>query len=164
LTPGKPGMKGSAASPAAYLRALAGLLLLCCLAGCGRAGSAREGEDAVRRFLERYFQTWSDQDMEGYGACFHESARVTYLDQSGAPRTETLSDFLHGQRMGHKTSPVRMTETADTMEVLMDGRAALARVEWTLVKGAEKTRGIDHFSLIQTRQGWKIIHLLFYNH
>jgi hypothetical protein len=44
----------------------------------------------------------------------------------------------------------------------MDDRAAMARVRWTLVKGSEKSTGIDHFSLIKMAGSWKIIHLLFY--
>ncbi len=147
------------------LPALTSLLLAFFLAACGgRAEAGHPGEPALRAFLERYFSTWSAQDMEGYAACFHETARVTWLPAKGAaPRTDTLSDFLHGQRLGHQTATEPMHETADHMEILMDERSALARVKWTLVKGAEKTTGIDHFSLVKTPQGWRIIHLLFYS-
>ncbi len=144
---------------------LGSLLLMVIAAACGGRSSApaHPGEPAVRAFLERYFSTWSAQDMDGYAACFHETARVTWLPEGGEnPRTDTLSDFLHGQRLGHKTSPEPMTETAGSMEILMDDRAALARVPWTLVKGAQRSTGIDHFSLIKTPAGWKIIHLVFY--
>lgn len=146
------------------LLALAGWLLAFSLTSCDAHPEAHPEESAVRAFLERYFSTWSAQDMDGYGACFHETARVTWLPAKGAPpRTDTLSDFLHGQRLGHQTATEPMRETADHMEVLMDERSALARVKWTLVKGAQKTTGIDHFSLIKTPQGWRIIHLLFYS-
>jgi hypothetical protein len=147
------------------------LLLLACLllfAGtpsCTKQEPPHQDEPAVRAFLENYFKTWSTQDMDGYAACFHETARVTFVtDRNGTPQSETLSDFLYGQRMGHKTAAEPMRETADSMSILMDDRAALARVPWTLVKGAQKTTGIDHFSLIKTPSGWKIIHLLFYSH
>ncbi len=144
---------------------LACLALAAALAACGRsAPAASPQEKEARAFLERYFATWSAQDMDGYAACFHESARVTWLPAKGSnPQTDTLSDFLHGQRLGHQTSPEPMRETADHMDILMDGRAAIARVRWTLLKGAQRTTGIDHFSLIHTPSGWKIIHLLFYS-
>jgi hypothetical protein len=138
------------------------LLLACCLLGCAPAPEHHPDETAVRAFLTRYFSTWSAQDMAGYGDCFHESARITYLPLSGPPRTDSLTDFLYGQRMGHKTSPDPMTEVADAMHIQMDDRAAIARVSWTLTKAQQKTTGIDHFSLIKTPAGWKIIHLLFY--
>lgn len=144
------------------------LLLLCTLtaaglSSCDKSGASHPEEPEVRAFLERYFSTWSAQDMDGYAACFHDAARVTYVaDRSGSQRTETLSDFLHGQRMGHKTAAEPMTEIADSMDIQMDDRAALARVRWTLLKGADRSTGIDHFSLIKTTAGWKIIHLLFY--
>lgn len=63
----------------------------------------------VREFLTRYFATWSAQDMDGYGACFHEQARVSFVHQ-GVPQTQGLTDFIHGQKLGHATSPVQMTE------------------------------------------------------
>jgi len=141
---------------------LGSLLLSLFFLSCGPPPEAHPEEPAVRAFLTRYFSTWSSQDMEGYGDCFHESARITYLPDTGPPRTDTLTDFLYGQRMGHKTSPDPMSEVADTMHIQMDGRAAIARVSWTLTKAQQKTTGIDHFSLIKTPAGWKIIHLLFY--
>jgi hypothetical protein len=147
---------------ALFLRLIC-LIALIGLPSCEKSDSQLAEEPAVRAFLERYFSTWSAQDMDGYAACFHESARVTYVaDRSGNQRTETLSDFLHGQRMGHKTATEPMTEIADSMDIQTDDRAALARVHWTLLKGAQKSTGIDHFSLIKTTSGWKIMHLLFY--
>jgi hypothetical protein len=146
---------------------LAALALLLSLGCKGRDGTPPSAETArveaeIRSFLDRYFATWSAQDMDGYADCFHEQARVTFVQPNGEITTDTRSDFLHGQRLGHQTSRERMTETADRIDLEFDHRAALARVRWTLSRGVEKTRGIDHFSLIRTSQGWKIIHLLFY--
>lgn len=143
---------------------LGSLLILLVSFSCSPAPQDNPDEAAVRDFLTRYFSTWSAQDMDGYADCFHESARVTYLPDKGQPRTDTLTDFLYGQRMGHKTSPDPMTEVADSMIIQMDDRAAIARVSWALTKSQQKTTGIDHFSLIKTPAGWKIIHLLFYAH
>jgi hypothetical protein len=145
---------------------LASLILVTGTPSCSKPDSPlSKDEPAIRAFLENYFKTWSTQDMDGYAACFHETARITLVtDRNGTPQSETLSDFLYGQRMGHKTAAEPMRETADSMSILSDDRAALARVPWTLVKGTQKTTGIDHFSLIKTPSGWKIIHLLFYSH
>ena len=155
------------AAPFRILLTLAALLLG---VGCGVSGgpsakapaASAQTETEIRDFLTRYFSTWSAQDMEGYASCFHEQARISFVQPDGRVTTDTRSDFLHGQRLGHQTSPERMTETADRMDLQFDERAALARVRWTLLKGAQKTTGIDHFSLVRTPQGWKIIHLLFY--
>ena len=70
------------------------LLLLACLllsAGtpsCTKQEPSHQDEPAVRAFLENYFKTWSSQDMDGYAACFHETARVTgyYRQQESAIR------------------------------------------------------------------------------
>jgi Putative lumazine-binding len=144
---------------------LASLLFAAGILSCSKhESSPKDGDPAVRAFLENYFRTWSNQDMDGYASCFQDSARITFVtDAKGTLHTETLSDFLHGQRMGHKTATEPMRETADSMIVHSDDRAAIARVPWTLIKGNQRSTGIDHFSLIKTPAGWKIVHLLFYS-
>lgn len=148
----------------ALFLALAGLLLAALNTACGRREIPSPSQEEVRAFLNHYFETWSSQDMDGYAACFHESARVTWLPQGReAPVIDTLADFLHGQRLGHQTAAEPMHEAADHIEILMDERAALARVRWTLIKGRERSTGIDHFSLARTPAGWRIMHLLVYS-
>ncbi|MDZ4287259.1 MAG: hypothetical protein U0984_04835, partial [Prosthecobacter sp.] len=75
-----------------FLVALLSCSLL--LSACNRADYAEE--PVLRTFLERYFSTWSAQDMEGYGACFDPAARITFVDQSGHGSSQGLTDFLHG--------------------------------------------------------------------
>jgi hypothetical protein len=133
------------------------------LASCSPANTPAAGDDTdVREFLTRYFSTWSAKDMDGYGACFHEQARVTFVHQ-GAPQTQGLTDFLHGQKLGHATASVPMTEVPTDMKILRDERTAQASVRWKLTKGAEITTGTDCFTLIKTPAGWKIMSLVFYN-
>lgn len=140
------------------------LLAWCCtllLAGCGRA--AQPDEQALKSYLERYFTTWSAQDMEGYGACFHAQARISYVDRNGECRSQGLTDFLHSQKIGHETSASPMTEVPTDIKLSGDARVAQAAVRWRLVKGAEITTGTDYFTLVKTARGWKIITLVFYN-
>ena len=147
------------------IAAASGLLTACSPeANSPTAPSTPRAKEEVTAFLHHYFKTWSDQDMDGYAACFHETARITWLPEGkGEPRFDSLSDFLHGQRLSHQTAAEPMRETADHIEILMDDRAALARVQWTLVKGNNRTTGIDHFSLAHTPSGWRITHLLVYS-
>ncbi|MBB5035511.1 nuclear transport factor 2 family protein [Prosthecobacter vanneervenii] len=133
------------------------------LSGCGAQEAASRVETAdVREFLTHYFSTWSAKDMDGYGACFHEQARVVFVHQ-GAPHSYGLTDFLHGQKLSHATTTVPMTEVPTDMKILRDDRTAQASVRWKLTKGSEITTGTDCFTLIQTPAGWKIMSLVFYN-
>ncbi len=131
-------------------------------ASCGDR-EPRADDTAVRAFLERYFATWSARDMEGYGACFHPSARILFVEKSGDLGSQGLTDFLHGQKMGHETSPVPMTEKPTDMKITLDERSAQAVVRWRLTKGAETVTGTDLFTLIKTQPGWRIASLVFYN-
>lgn len=143
-------------------RFLAALLLLLAASSCGE-DEAHPDEAAVRVFLNRYFATWSAKDMDGYGACFHPAARVFFVEKSGELGSQGLTDFLHGQKMGHETSPVPMTEAPTDMKITLDARSAQAVVRWRLAKGAETVTGTDLFTLIKTQSGWQIASLVFYN-
>lgn len=142
---------------------LAVVFLAFLAAGCARKPAAHPEEPAIRSFLERYFSTWSAQDMDGYAACFQEQARVVFVEKSGALRSEGLTDFLHGQRLGHTQSPVKMVEVPLEMHITGDSRVAQAAVKWKLTKGAEIVTGMDYFTLSKTPQGWRIASLVFFN-
>lgn len=123
----------------------------------------KSADDAdVRAFLTRYFSTWSAKDINGYGSCFHEQARITFMHE-GLPQTQGLTDFLHGQKLGHTIATVPMIEVPTDMKILCDERTAQASVRWKLTKGAEIVTGTDCFTLIKTPDGWKIMSLVFYN-
>lgn len=159
-----PCLRPVAAGPTrvATIFCLAGLLLLGGLTGCQKPAATHPDETAIRAFLERYFSTWSTQDMQGYGACFHPQARVYQLGEEGQVLNQGVTDFLHGQRMAHETSPSPMTEHAESMQILGDAKGAQAYVRWVLVKGGKEERGADLFTLQKDASGWKIISLAFY--
>lgn len=139
------------------------LLALVFISACGPQAAEKTAEDQdVRAFLQTYFSTWSAKDMDGYGACFHEQARISYVHQ-GRPQTQGLTDFLHGQKLSHATASAPMTEVPTGMKILRDERTAQASVRWKLTKGADMTTGTDCFTLIKTPAGWKIMSLVFYN-
>ena len=137
------------------------VVLLFLLNGCTKA--ADPGETEVRTFLNRYFSTWSAKDMDGYGACFHPQARITFVGKGGVSQSDGLTDFLHGQRLSHAQSTAPMTEIPTEMKITMDARVAQAAVRWKLTKGAEIVTGTDYFTLIRAESGWKIMSLVFYN-
>jgi len=141
----------------------AAFVLLAFLASCSPQASQPHAEEpAVRSFLNGYFSTWSAKDMDGYGACFHEQARISFVQQ-GQPQTQGRTDFLHGQKMSHATAQTPMTEVPTAMKIIMDDRTAQASVQWKLTQGTRITTGTDCFTLIKTAEGWKILSLVFYN-
>jgi ketosteroid isomerase-like protein len=143
------------------LLALIGVALL--LAACGGGTPpAHPDEPALKAFLERYFSTWSAKDMDGYGACFHPSARITFVNQ-GESVSQGLTDFLHSQRMSHANASHPMVEVPTRMSISGDDKVAQAEVRWKLTKGAEIVTGTDYFTVVKTRGGWRIISLVFYN-
>ncbi len=142
------------------MRHISFFLLALMLMGCQPEPKSDSAD--VREFLTHYFSTWSAKDMDGYGGCFHEQARIVFVHQ-GVPQSQGLTDFLHGQKLSHATTTVPMTEVPTDMKILSDERTAQASVRWKLTKGADITLGTDCFTLIKTSTGWKIMSLVFYN-
>ena len=142
------------------MRLVSFLVLALMLMGCQPEPKSDSAD--VREFLTHYFSTWSAKDMDGYGGCFHEQARIVFVHQ-GVPQSQGLTDFLHGQKLSHATTTVPMKEVPTDMKILSDERTAQASVRWKLTKGADITLGTDCFTLIKTSTGWKIMSLVFYN-
>jgi hypothetical protein len=130
---------------------------------CACSQAAHPEQAGIETFLQRYFSTWSARDMEGYGSCFHPSARITFVEKGGAAAAQGLTDFLHGQKIGHERAASPMTEEPSEMKISGDTRVAQAEVRWRLTKGREIITGTDFFTLVKTAEGWKIASLVFYN-
>ncbi len=135
------------------------------LAACTESktvGAAHPDEAAVRAFLERYFSTWSAQDMAGYEGCFTPEARITYVAPDGKLSGQGLTDFIHSQRMAHAQSAAKMVEVPLEMQISGDALVAQAGVKWQLTKGASIETGLDYFTLRKAADGWRIVSLVFY--
>lgn len=137
-------------------------LFLFGLAACHSASPSDGNDGEVRTFLEHYFSSWSAQDMDAYGHCFADQARITYLDAGGHADVQGVIDFVHGQRLAHQQSSERMNEKPLEMKIQGDNRIKQAAVTWVLKKGSQETRGTDFFTLQHDANGWKIISLVFY--
>lgn len=140
-----------------------GLLGVCVFIITSCTQAAHQEQGGIEAFLNRYFSTWSAKDMDGYAACFHPTARITFVEGGGSASSQGLTDFLHGQKLGHERSPEPMTEVPTAMKISGDGRVAQAEVRWKLTKGRNVVTGTDFFTLIKTSDGWKIGALIFYN-
>ena len=138
------------------------LVALFSLSSCTQASTHPEKSE-IEGFLNRYFSTWSAKDMDGYGGCFHPTARISFVEKGGQCSGQGVTDFLHGQKLGHERSAEPMTEVPTTMKISGDRRVALAEVRWKLTKGREIVTGTDFFTLLKTPDGWRIAGLVFYN-
>lgn len=145
------------------LKVIRGLLLGCLLGFTACSPAAHPESAEIETFLNRYFSTWSAKDMQGYSACFDSSARITFVSKSGPPSSQGLTDFIHGQKLGHERAAEPMVEVPTSMKISGDSRVALAEVRWKLTKGREIVTGTDFFTLMRTADGWRIAALVFYN-
>ncbi len=137
------------------------LLLPFWIISCTQAGPPDQAE--IERFLDRYFSTWSNKDMQGYQDCFAPTARIAFVETSGQSASQGLTDFIHGQKVSHERTSEPMTEVPTSIKLQGDARVVQAEVRWKLTKGRETVTGTDFFTIVRTPQGWKIAALVFYN-
>jgi pyroglutamyl-peptidase len=131
---------------------------------CSMQDSARDPRyPEVKEMVERYFRTWSDQDIKGYNDCFLPEACIQQLDlPSGRLMTFSRPVFIASQRQYHQTSPQRTIEVPETMDVRFEENLARVVVYWKLTAGPRTERGYDHFTLLKQEGNWRIINLVFY--
>jgi hypothetical protein len=116
----------------------------------------------VEEMILRYFRTWSNQDMDGYGDCFRTNACVQFIDDDGRLVTLPLGPFLASQRESHRKAAHRQTEVAESMDIRFEQKLARVVVYWKLTAGPRVEYGYDHFTLMKYKGQWKIVNLAFY--
>ena len=125
-----------------------------------RTDDPREKE--VRELLDRYFKSWSNQDLVRYGQCFMPQAAIQMIDPDRGLVTMPLGPFLQSQQQAHQASRNRMTETPESMTIRFDANLAHALVYWKLVDGERLEYGYDHFTFMKDDGKWRIVNLVFY--
>lgn len=126
------------------------------------AGGDDKNEQEVRDLIERYFRTWSAQDITRYGQCFAPQAVVQLVDDNGGLTSIPLAPFLRSQQDAHRRAVVPMAETPEMIQIRFDANLAHALVYWKLVEGDRVEYGYDHFTFLRVEAKWKIAHLIFY--
>jgi pyroglutamyl-peptidase len=120
------------------------------------------GHQEVEAFIRRYFQTWSDQDMDAYGRCFASNACIQFIDPDGRISLYTLAPFLTSQRESHRRARHRQTEVAESIDIRFEAQLARVVAYWKLTAGPRTEFGYDHFTLIKQQGQWRIANLVFY--
>ena len=139
-----------------------------CLCAAPVAPQATPAPDAdpqqaeVEEMIRRYFQTWSDQDIAGYGACFLPTAVVQFIDSQDQLTSSALGSFLQSQREAHRRARYRQTEVPETIDIRFEQKLARVVVYWKLTAGPKTEYGYDHFTLLKVRGQWRIVNLVFY--
>jgi pyroglutamyl-peptidase len=121
-----------------------------------------EQEREVRDLIDRYFRSWSGQDLVRYGQCFVPQAAIQLIDSSGKLVTMPLAPFLKTQQEAQRNAANPMTETPESVEIRFEAKLARVVVRWKLVDGQRIEYGYDHFTLMRHEGKWRIANLTFY--
>jgi pyroglutamyl-peptidase len=114
----------------------------------------------VKQFVETYFRTWSNRQMDAYAECFHSDAVIQFIDSQGRARNQSKEPFCAEQRSVQSTSPA--VEVPTSIDIRFEAKLARAVVAWKLTQGRRVETGYDHFTLIKLGGRWRIVNLVFY--
>ncbi len=117
---------------------------------------------AVKKLIEGYFKSWSEQRMKDYGNCFAEGSVIQEITRSGEVYTQQKGPFVAGQTSYHKSAVHKAIEVPVRTDVTFEAGLARVVVYWKLTAGPRLQFGYDHFTLIKQDGEWKIVNLVFY--
>ena len=121
-------------------------------------------QEAIGKFLDRYFSSWSAGDMAAYQKCFHPEATIFFLDRENTRQVSyALPSFIRTQEKAHQTAAEKMREIPLEKRITSSDSLGQAAVRWKLFKGGKTTTGVDLFTLVLTGGEWKILHLTVRN-
>lgn len=146
-------------------------LALALSVGCARGTTPPEPADApahqpedIRAFLDRYFGTWSQGDMEAYGALFFPEATITHLRDQKVNWRMQLPPFINSQQQVFSHPGPKPKERYTDFSAQVDAQGASVTAWWTLESPRGVSHGIDRFLLAKDFNGdWRIVALLFYD-
>jgi ketosteroid isomerase-like protein len=114
----------------------------------------------VKQFVEHYFSTWSNVEMDAYADCFLNDAVVQFIDPRGQLHSQGKKAFIAEQRAVQSRNAGK--ETPETIEITFEPNLARAVVFWKLTMKGRVDYGYDHFTLARQDGKWKIVNLVFY--
>ena len=125
------------------------------------AGADDPRAPEVEELIRRYFRTWSNQDIKGYGECFLENAAIQFIDTDGKIKPFALPEFLADQDTVFRAGQ-HETEAPESIDIRFEAELARVVVYWKLTVGPREVLGYDHFTLLQRDGKWGIVNLTWY--
>lgn len=148
-------------------RSLVAALVIMALLGASRAALAQAPPEAevkrtaeVKAFVERYFSTWSRNEMDDYADCFLNEAVIQFIDARGQLQSQGKRTFIAEQRQVQSKNPG--LEVPEEIDIRFEPNLARAVVYWKLTMNKRVEYGYDHFTLAKQDGKWKIVNLVFY--
>ena len=126
------------------------------------APAAPAVDPGITAFVETYFSSWSKGDFARYRACFDPGASISFkAGEKWLPWA--LPKFLDDQEQFQSTRRSEEVPLSTSVKAESPG-IALVEVPWRLQRAGSKevTTGIDWFTLVKTGEGWRIMHLTFW--
>lgn len=127
------------------------------------SGAGPSEDSSIEAFLNGYFRSWSDADMDAYRAHFAPDAVIRFSRGGKVIWTRSLDAFVAEQKALKSGPGASMVERMVSFETLRKGGRTIAIAGWELTKREGVKTGVDRFTLARDASGrWRIADMLFY--
>jgi ketosteroid isomerase-like protein len=125
----------------------------------GQAYAQSAGETGVRTFVESFLTRLGDHQLETLDADFAPKATIVVARQRDGQWTsthQTAEEWLAAAKKN--PSPTTFREPITNVKVTVDSdQLAYLRADFQVVReGRVLSSGVDHFTLVRDKGGWKI--------
>lgn len=124
------------------------------------AAHADPARDAVERVVADYVGLYAGPTLDRWQTLFHPAALVAFPAEDGAITTRNLDEFVERQRNYFATGR-RISERLENVRVDMGRRIARVSADFIFVDEGEERAGKLGLHLVEGREGWKIVAVLF---
>jgi hypothetical protein len=115
---------------------------------------------AVDRLVADYIGLYSGPTIDRWRTLFHPAVVVAFPDEDGSIRTRTLDEFVTRQKNYFATGR-RISERLDNVRIDMGRRIARVSADFIFVDEGDERPGRLGLHLVEGKDGWKIVAVLF---
>lgn len=135
-------------------------LVAVALASFGAAAAADPERAAVERVVADYVGLYAGPTLDRWRTLFHPAVVVAFPGADGQVTTRGLDEFVERQRNYFATGR-RISERLENVRIDMGRRIARVNADFVFVDEGEERPGKLGLHLVQGRDGWKIVGVLF---
>ncbi len=115
---------------------------------------------ALEKTVSDYVGLYARPSLEQWKALFHPSLTVTYPMEDGGTRVRNLEEFYGAQKRYFETGR-SIQERLANVRIEEGWRIARVTADFVFVDEGKESRGKLGLHLVQSKEGWRIVGIIF---
>ena len=135
---------------------LSGVMLVLALSGASGQQEQRTVEEVVRDYVGLYTRA----TLPEWKTLFHPGFTAAHAADDGSIRVRTLEEFYRSQE-GYFATGRSISERLENVRIEQGRRIARVHADFVLTENGEASRGKLGLHLVEGKEGWRIVAVVF---